>query len=372
MLNCSQLKFHPWQFEWLTSWEVVWDQSLMSRWHEWIDQSADAHVFFEPSMVRAWVETYERLKHIEPRFLIARGGDNCVIFQPLVEVKENWKGAWQTSLRPVGYSEYDYHDPIIVGQADPLLIKSYWESLFSEIDSRWNRSLDVVAINGLRSYCISDKFNINRTGVAPFISLQGINSVEGFLSSLSQSLRGDIRRQKRRLESQGDVTLRVFSKDETEEALNILPGILSRHALRWPKSYRAPGFHANIVKNCLRKGILHMSELRVNDNPISWHFGFLYKSRYYWYMPVHNPAFNQYSPGKIHLFMCAGEALKKGVNIFDLLKGEEDYKKQWTTSTEDLFELTWQSTSVISSLRQIWISGIKPDMSRAAAALKMR
>jgi CelD/BcsL family acetyltransferase involved in cellulose biosynthesis len=365
------LKSYPWQFEWLTSWEAVWDQSFMAQWHKWIDQSVDAYVFFEPSVVGAWVETYERLKHIEPRFLIAKGG-NCTIFLPLVLVKDSWKGAWQTSLRPVGYAEFDYHDPIMVGHADPSMIKSYWESLFSEIDSRWGRSLDLVAINGLRSNFFPDKCNFVQTEFAPFINLKGFHSAEEILGGLSQSLRGDIKRQKRRLEGLGEIKLHIFSKDETEGALRDLPEILSEHSRRWPGSYKVPGFHATLIRNCLETGILHMSELLLNNSSISWHIGFLHKTRYYWYMPVYRPKYREYSPGKLHLYLCLEDAMKRGCLTFDLLKGDEEYKRQWTSISDELYDLTWRSKRFISLLRCSWVSSIKPKIHRAATVLRLR
>lgn len=342
---------YKWQFEWLVKWEDILNPAFESQWRDWIDKSADAHVFFEPSVVRAWVETYERLKHIEPRFLIARSDNHCMIFLPLVQVKENWKGAWQTSLLPVGYSEFDYHDPIVVGHQDPSLIKSFWKTLFAEITLRWGRAFDVVAINGLHFHCDSCTTKFIKSDDAPFISLKGINSIEEYLNSLSQSLRGDIKRQQRRLERLGEVKLRVFSKDETEDALNILPEILSAHSRRWPRSFKAPEFHANLIKYCLPSGILHISELLFNNSPISWHIGFLHKQRYYWYLPVYKSEYQNYSPGKIHLSIAICEAIKKGTDFFDFLKGIEGYKLQWAKGIAPLFEISQRSRSISATLK---------------------
>lgn len=341
---------------------MVWDQSFLSQWRKWIDQSADAHVFFEPSVVCAWVETYERLKHIEPRFLIAKNSDNFVIFLPLVQVKENWKGAFQTSLLPVGYSEFDYHDPIVVGSPDISVIKSFWEAFFAEINSRWGRYLDIVAINGLRSNFVSYKFNSIQTDYAPFINLKGMHSIEQLLNSLSQSLRGDIRRQKKRLESLGEVKLHIFSNDETDDALHILPEILSEHSRRWPRSYKSQGYHERLVREALPAGFLHLSELLVGGLPVSRHLGFIHHKRFYWYMPVYNPEFAAYSPGKLHIYFCIEDAIRKRVAIFDLLRGAEYYKSAWTKEQTNLFILNWCSERFGSIIRNFLVHSLKPSI----------
>jgi CelD/BcsL family acetyltransferase involved in cellulose biosynthesis len=352
-----------WQFEWITSWDEIWRYEFLNKWRDIIDSSPDAHVFFEPSLVKAWVETYIRLENIHPRFLIGHFGNEIIIFMPLVYVKKGWKNACQHTMLPVGYSEFDYHDPIVMGCPDSEILNSFWKELFVAIFSKWGRSLDVLAISRLRSSVTEGDFKVSQSECAPFINLKGINSSGELLGTLSQSLRGDIKRQKKRLENIGEIKLRVFSKDETAEALNILPSIISEHTRRWPRSYKAPGFHKSLVINCLNTGIMHMSELLVAGEPISWHIGFLHRSRYYWYMPVYRSEYQQYSPGKLHLYMCVEEALKKGVAIFDLLRGDEDYKRQWAKESINLFNLRWNSKSVLSSVKAFLLNSIKSNIS---------
>jgi CelD/BcsL family acetyltransferase involved in cellulose biosynthesis len=361
---------NSWQFEWLTSWEEIWNQDFVTQWQNWIDESHTAHVFFEPSVVQAWVITYKKLLIVEPRFLIARSGVENIVFLPLVYVKNNWKNAWQRAILPVGYSEFDYHDPIVLGDSEPEVIGKFWRELFTEIHLKWGKSLDFFAINGLKSNVTASNFKVTQSECAPFIKLNGMNSIEDFTGSLSQSLRGDINRQKRRLERMGEIRLHTFMKDETDEAMNILPRILSEHSRKWSQSYKAPEFHESLFGHCFNSGILHISELFVAGNQISWHIGFLHKLRFYWYMPVYKPEYQQYSPGKIHLYMCVEEALRKGITVFDLLKGDEDYKRQWTKDSIALFDLRYNSKRIISSIRSALVSTIKPAISTVLHSLK--
>ncbi len=43
------------KFEWITDWETIWSDNFVNQWHTWMETSENAHVFFHPAMVRAWV-----------------------------------------------------------------------------------------------------------------------------------------------------------------------------------------------------------------------------------------------------------------------------------------------------------------------------
>ena len=113
-----------WKFEWITTWDEVWSPDFVEQWQSWVKDSASAHVFFHPALVKAWVETYTALRDIQPRFLIAQVGSDCTVFMPLILMKSNWKDIWQRSMLPVGYSEFDYHDPIMSVKGDTALWSS--------------------------------------------------------------------------------------------------------------------------------------------------------------------------------------------------------------------------------------------------------
>jgi CelD/BcsL family acetyltransferase involved in cellulose biosynthesis len=352
-----------WKFEWLTSWEEIWDPDFVNEWQNWMESTHGAAVFYEPSVVKAWILTYAKLHSIQPRFLIARFNNSGIVFLPLVYIRHNWKSAWLRMLLPVGYTEFDYHDPIVVGSSDVLVAKSFWKVFSEELLNRWKGDFDVAIINGLRMKSLPNDIKDKPSDSAPFINLMRYGSIQEFMKGVSQSLRGDINRQMRRLEQLGKIELHVYANNEMSAALMSLKTMLEEHKTKWPKSYKAPGFHELLIRNCLNSGILHISELLLDNQPISWHIGFNYKSRYYWYMPVYRPEFQQYSPGKMHLYMCIAEALRKGITVFDLLKGDEDYKRQWTKDSLSLFSLKWRSKSNLSSLKAFLLDKVKPNMS---------
>lgn len=297
--------------------------------------------------------------------MLAHSNAGETVFLPLVITHRNWKNAGLSVMHPVGLVEYDYHDPI--SSTNDLCWDNFWPVFEREIMSRWGKSFDVFRLGGVRSACLPEKQAGTPVDMAPFISLAEFSSTDNFLASLSQSLRGDIRRNLRRLEQLGEVKLRVYAPDEIELAQEALRSLLHHHSGCWPGSYKAPHFHENLLREALPAGVLHFSELTVGGKPVSWHWGFCLGVRFYWYMPVYHPEYQTYSPGKVHLFLCIGDAIRHGIQVFDLLRGDEGYKKQWTGLSEDIFDIRFDGKRFGRSLRRSLLEQAKPRLNKILA-----
>lgn len=356
---------HSWKFEWLTTWQDIWQPDSVTRWEAVLDRADEPHVFATPSLVRAWWFASQHVYEMAPRFLFATH-DGITVFIPLVLIKHGLKNAYLRTLTSVGYVEYDYHDPIACDlPADQW--PSFWASFRIEVNKRWGSEFDLVRLGGLRS-CPSIK-GTKMTDRAPYFRIAGLSCAENFLAALGGSLRGDIRRQMRRLEQLGPVGFRVLQPNETNAALIWLPEILEQHSNKWPNSYKLPGFHEAIVREALPRGHLHISEVRVADVVVSRHIGFFYRGRFYWYMPVYDFAYQNYSPGKIHLYFCALDAISRGGEVIDLLRGEEDYKSQWTALSSELVELSWRGSLAGAGLRLAMAESVKPALKKLRTLL---
>lgn len=346
-----------WRFEWITTWDDVWSPNFSDRWQGLLKIANNSHVFATLPLVRAWWLAAQNVYKVDPCFLLATSTDGATVFMPLVIVSHGIKNACLRMLQPAGNSVYDYHDPISHGftQKD---WPSFWETLETELLTRWHGKFDRAAISGLRLQ--PEVVGVGVVDSAPYLNIGSCSSPEEFLASLGKSLRGDIRRQLRRLEEVGPVSCRVLQSTETETALAWLPEILEQHLEKWPNSYKLPGFHAALIREALPSGLLHLSELKVGDAVVSRHLGFFYQRRFYWYMPVYNHKYQIYSPGKLHLYFCAVEAIDKNGDVFDLLRGKEEYKLQWTEQADELYAVGWRSSAIGSALKLALVESVKP------------
>jgi hypothetical protein len=353
-----------WEFEWITNWEAVWSPPFLHRWQRIIDRSFNAHVFFEPSIVRAWVETYRQFKHIEPLFLYGTFDNECELIWPLVFVKSNWRSLWQNTLMPVGYSDFDYHDPIFCGIISQKKLDEFWYKIYNSIKAFCGKNVDLFWVDGLHRYSFGDNIDLSLIDTSPYTDLSSFGNLDSFIGSLGSRTRENLRRKRRKLENSGCITFKVYAEGDLEDALSVLPALLDEHSKKWPNNYKPPGLHENLLRFGIKSNVVRMTELVLDGDPISSHIGFLYQKRYCWYLPVYNPAFYKFSPGQIHLLLCIEDAINEGAEIFDFLKGSEGYKKHYASAQDDLFELKIQANNLFSSARSFLLKNIKPILSK--------
>ena len=67
-------------FKWITEWDEIWSDAFVSQWNEWLKVSENAHVFFHPTMVKVWINTYLPIRNLQPLFCIATYDDTTVFF----------------------------------------------------------------------------------------------------------------------------------------------------------------------------------------------------------------------------------------------------------------------------------------------------
>jgi hypothetical protein len=333
--------------EFITDWEEIYSASFQIRWNAIVNNSINSHVFFHPSLCMSWLDTYRPIRQIEPLFCIARK-ERVEIFFPLVMWKQNWKNACRKIIIPVGYSDFDYHIPV----TNKDLSQEEWNSFYSVllVSLKSGINFDSIHINGIHTPLHKEHWSTEKE-IAPYCNLEKYSNTEQFLQSLSTSLRGDIRRQIRRIGEQG--TLEIKQITDILEAMGELPFFLRFHSERWTGSYKAPGFHANLLKYGLQSGTVHFSVLKCSSDKISWHLGFTHNNTYYYYMPVINPLFEKYSPGKIHLLKLIEYSILNGFTVFDHLRGNENYKAGWTDSYSKLYSFKMVNNNPVSFSREL-------------------
>lgn len=339
-----------WQFEWITDWNRIWSEAFVSEWQAWLKASPTAHVFDHPSLVRAWVETYGSLRPLKPRFLVATAHQHTV-FLPLVLWTQNWKGAFQRVLVPVADSDFDYHDPVVVGDMGDIDWNRFWSILVQEAQRASWGTVDRMALRGVHGTCLAPDRFVQEADPCPFFDLRGLADSEGLLNALRPSLRGDLRRQQRRMEEIGPVEYKVFGPEEEAQAGIALDDFLGEHSKRWPLAYKAPGFHAALLHRGLETGLVHFSELRIGGQTASWHLGFVGRDRFYYYMPAHREEFAKLSPSKVLMHHCMVDCLQRGIKTFDFLRGNERYKTEWTDQAEPIYALSTDGGQAASRLR---------------------
>lgn len=330
-----------------------WKFELINHIPEaFIAQAETGHVFFQPEMIRSWLNTYAPLQNITPIFVMGSDGANDA-FMPLVLWKRNWKNAFVKTIVPVGNSDYDYHNPIFKVKPNQEQLNSFWDSLISFLKSNYN--FDTLTLSGITDQYLSSTHNWQRDEICPMLQLHDINNEEELMAFFKTSLRGDIRRQIRRLNEIGQLTYTEYHAWD-EIPTNTFAEFMRQHSLRWPQAYKAPKYHENLLKNGLPTEQVHFSTLSVGHTEIAWHLGFTHNRRFYYYMPAGNQEYFKYSPTKIHLFYLMRRAIEQGYDVYDHLRGEENYKSGWSNTEQYVNTLTIERNTPAYTLKKAAIA----------------
>lgn len=310
------------------------------------------HVFFHPALREAWMKTYTPLRRLQSINIKGVCGES-VLFMPLVLWRRNWKNAFETLALPVGYSDFDYHNPIEAATPAPIDYAAFWSELTRFLLAEFK--CDRVVIDGITDMACGGSKMFERGEICPQLLLSELKNDDDLMAFFKTSLRGDLRRQMRRLSEIGELSLREYNSwEEIPEAT--FQEFMRQHANRWPNAYKAPHFHENLLKEGLQAGVVHFSVLQAGDVEVAWHLGFSYQGRYYYYMPAGREEYFKYSPTKVHLYFLVRRAIERGYDVFDHLRGEENYKSGWSNAHEYVNTLSANSNKIATAFKQKLLS----------------
>ncbi|MBN2816194.1 MAG: GNAT family N-acetyltransferase, partial [Campylobacterales bacterium] len=278
--------------------------------------------------------------------------NDTVIFLPLILWKKNWKNAFLHTIVPVGFSDYDYATPISINQTTPTQSEYFWKNLVQELKANIGIKFDKIEISGIEKKFCGDMNFWEETEECSYIDLKNYDTYESFLSYFKTKERSNVKRQIKRLEEQGDLKFEVLGSSQKDRIITILPTLLQQHALRWPNAYRAPNFHSNLVHNALDANLLYFSQLTLNNEPISWGLGFIYKKKFYFYMLVYVDKYAKFSPGKLNMFYSIEYLIEQKYEIFDFLRGSEEYKSKLPVHNQTLHKYIKRNNKLISYAKE--------------------
>lgn len=356
--------------EWICSAEQLLNPSFLVKWQKVVDQCGWSSVFQDPQFILNWLATKGKSLKVDPFFCVMDADDGMTVVIPACRYPGSWKTLWRRRLVLLGEPHLDFLDPV-VSVRDPASIDwtVLWQRFISEVDAL--SCCETVCFFRVREFCSPKGAVPDSAECSSKLNLKGYESLAGFLKQKSQRHRGDIHRQKKRLENQGDLSLNVFGCHEVDDALCSLEKMISAyeqlHLEHRERFFKAPGtyeFYQGMIKELLREGIVHFSELRLNGMPISWHFGFFYRGVLHYYKPTYQVEYQVYSPGKVHLALLVELGIHEGWVAIDMGGGAERYKFQWADESVKLMQAEWKTSSVRAVVTNGTLNCIKRILSR--------
>jgi len=137
----------------------------------------------------------------------------------------------------------------------------------------------------------------------------------------------------------GSASFKSYLIEDKENINFSIDLFLKSHRQRWPLSYKAEGFHSQLINAGLSSGVLDFVELSVNGRPIAWRLVFRFNKTVIFYMPALDEDYSKYSPGLLTQSWVLGNSAEGGFVHVDHLRGGEEYKAIWGGEETMIFDV---------------------------------
>lgn len=318
---------------------------LASDWTDLLDVSESRGIFLTWEWLYQWARQYL--------------GGNRLWILVVVDEDDRVRGIVPLYIRFVrpnhvmGYREIvflgteevcsSYLDVIAEPAYKRTVLQRLYQFLFQEAADEWDvLTLEEIPAESSTIETLMDTFEetgkvieILRTTCCPVIHLP--RSCADYRRTLSAHSRYNLQRKSKALQRLGAVSYRHIEKGA--EVAEGFDAFVRLHEKRWTLNGAGGGafsrerfltFHQNLVKVFAEKGWLTLSLLTLDDQPIAGIYGFVYSETYYFYLPGFDPdSASHASPGMLVLARRIEQAIEEGHGLFDLLRGQADYKARW-------------------------------------------
>jgi CelD/BcsL family acetyltransferase involved in cellulose biosynthesis len=161
--------------------------------------------------------------------------------------------------------------------------------------------------------------------------------------ALSAKTRYNIRQSLKLYEQIGPLRTR-FASDE-RDAQVLLTKLAELHQSRWeaksmPGAFASAKFmhlHRTLIARLFSKNAVELVEVTAGDTPIGFLYNFVLGSTVSFYQCGFNYSENKrLRPGLVSLFLVIGEYIKRGLDEFDLMEGDTEYKRSLSSAAREL------------------------------------
>lgn len=169
------------------------------------------------------------------------------------------------------------------------------------------------------------------------IALDG--SFDEYIHSLSGRTRSGYRQRKTKIDR-----AKTFHIEKAEA--KHMDKLIELHTNKWNSVGQAGVFDSDNIRNFHKaiaekqKDILDLCFLLDGNIPVSGTCCYDFKGTRYYYLTGMKPEYKTYSPGIVLLLDRVSNAIQQGLNCFDLLRGQEEYKINYSNRERYICSLT--------------------------------
>lgn len=247
----------------------------------------------------------------------------------------------------------DYQDFLVL-DGQPLIISIIIEAIY-EYRALWdvvelaNFPFDSPNLDSIQNNKIL-KFRERMCAYCPRVEFS--HKDLDFDAIIAKKTRQDVVYQIRRLEKTSPLELHKVSTEA--EIADYLNSFCQLHQKRWNDTSTKSLFNDELFKrffiemgtNMFINGKASCSYLTYQGKMVAGHYGFRSKNSFFYYYPAYDPDYARNSIGKVFLYLLVKSEADADLRVFDFLRGNEEYKKNWGTVTYSNVQLTAVKSNV--------------------------
>jgi CelD/BcsL family acetyltransferase involved in cellulose biosynthesis len=303
-------------------------RDIAGDWGLLCDRCSGATPFQRPEWLLSWVEAFspEDMRVVE-----VRSGNTLVGLAPLLI----YSRGRERVLAFIGGAVSDYLDLLVDPQCEREVVVAIMDTL-----------------KGLPGWTTLDLTDLLSSSVLLRTALAGIatphdhcsalclpKTTEELLQLLSKRQRANLRNARSRIQRAGGGQVELATAETLPEFLDEL---FRLHTSRWSVASK-PGvladaavkaFHRNSAPGLLARGLLRLYRLQLQQRTIAVVYTLFERETVFCYLQGYDPQFAHLSPGTHLMFSVMEDAVRMKMRKFDLLRGEENYKRHWRAQAE--------------------------------------
>src|SRR5262245_26708785 len=322
--------------------EVIRDlegfNSIAKEWDRLADRWAIDRVFLSHAWFRTWWEAFgmDNQLHI----VVVRSNGRLVGAAPLMCIRLNICGFRANAFHAIYNPHTPRYDFIIGDNQDARLYEAIWNSLINCLNC------DVIVLAQVpdtsRTVAIMEEL-ATRHGwqsgqwippASPFIRLN--SDYESYFNALSRTCRFNLTKRYVKLRRRGPIDVEIVRDRDAVEAA--MADGLRIEAAAWKgregtailSDPAVSDFYVQLAKREADLGQLRLTFLRAGGKRIAFNYILQNDRKLYAVKIGYDPEYHAYSPGNMLLNLILKDACQGGIEEYDLLGGDDDWKFEWT------------------------------------------
>jgi CelD/BcsL family acetyltransferase involved in cellulose biosynthesis len=324
---------------------------LREEWEALVQLSSHASVFVSWQWQYHWWRNYHKTGD-QLRILVARADRQVAGIVPLyIARKKILKFFHYKVLQFVGVggdTSPDYLDALVVAEGAEQTLKSLADFIFEKLIDWQLLTLSEMPGDSLFLQYLVDA--ASRQGLATHKAVRAHISYielpddwEKYLKQLSANRRAQLRRSRNKFYSAGAGKCFVLSDEQRLDWA--IEKLIELHHKRWQGrsehyAFSSPSyisFHASVMHEFIKQNRLRLFCLELDEKIVSMLYCYIWKDTMYYFQGGFDPDYYHLQPGQVIMGHAIEDAIKERLKIFDMLKGDYEYKSSLAKNSKN----TW-------------------------------